>query len=119
LSAGSNEYSDGIFEYQAKALIGTRTFFKQVTVKTLTPMDKNKIYMLHAQQQRPIELLPFIRLMESPKTQENAIYFYNRMVGDEVRWLSYHFDKESEIIRPDSAVDSAIKLLQPPTKDEV
>jgi hypothetical protein len=114
LSAGSNEYSDGIFEYQVKALMGTRTPFKEMTVKTLTPMDRNKIYILHTQQQRPTEILPFIRLMESPKTQANAIYFYNRMVGDKVRWLSYHFDKESEIIRLDREVSSAIRLLQPP-----
>ena len=55
--------------------------------------------------------------MPSPKTQENAIYFYNRMKGDEVRWISYHFDKESEIISPDSEVTSAIKLLQAPVGD--
>jgi hypothetical protein len=55
--------------------------------------------------------------MESPKTQANAVYFYNRMQGNEVRWVSYHFDKESEIIRPDSAVNSAVKLLLPSSSE--
>ncbi len=113
LSPMGSEYSEGIFEYQVKALVGTRTPFKQVIVRTLTPMDKSKMYVLHPQQKYPVELLPFIRLMESPKTQANAVYFYNRIQGNEVRWVSYHFDKESEIIRPDSAVNSAVKLLLP------
>ncbi len=51
--------------------------------------------------------------MPSPKTQANAIYFYNRMNGKDVRWVSYHFEQESEIIAPDSGIDSAIILLQP------
>jgi len=76
-------------------------------------MDKSKMYALHFQQQHPVELLPFVRLMEGPKTQANAVYFYNRMLGNEVRWVSYHFDKESEIISPDNAVNSAVKLLMP------
>jgi len=113
LSPMKNEYSEGIFEYQVKAIMGTRTPFQQVTVKTLVPMDKSNIYILHPQQQRPLELLPFIRLMESPKTQANAMYFYNRIINGKVRWVSYHFDEESEIIRRDSAVDSAIMLLIP------
>lgn len=117
LSPMGSEYSEGIFEYQVKALVGTRTPFKQVIVRTLTPMDKSKMYVLHPQQQYPVELLPFIRLMESPKTQANAVYFYNRMQGNEVRWVSYHFDKESEIIRPDSAVNSAVKLLLPSSSE--
>lgn len=107
------QYSEGIFEYQVRSLVGSRIPFKQVIVRTLKPMDKSKLYTLHFQQQHPVELLPFVRLMESPKTQENAFYFYNRMDGDKVRWVSYHFDKESEIIRPDIMINSAIKLLMP------
>lgn len=114
LSPQSSVFNDGIFEYKVKALIGTNSRFDEVRVSTLTPMDVKDIYILHAQQQHPMKLQPFIRLMESPKTQADAIYFYNRMIGDSVRWVSYHFDRESEIIRPDSAVSSAIKLLQPP-----
>jgi hypothetical protein len=118
LLPGANEYSDGVYEYKARALMGANSRFREVLVKSLLPMDKNKIYILHAQQQKPIEILPFVKLMPSPKTQANAIYFYNRMMVKDVRWVSYHFEQESEIIAPDSTVGSAIALLLPPIKPQ-
>jgi len=118
LSPEKTEYSEGIFEYQVKALVGTRTPFKEKTVRTVKPMDRDTIYILHTEQQNPVKLLSFIRLMESPTTQANTIYFYNRMRGDKVRWVSYHYDKDSDIDkRTDNAVTSAIKLLQAPIGD--
>lgn len=113
LSPGSSDYSEGVFYYQARALVGTRTPFKKVAVETLTPMDKRKLYLLHENQKRPVELLPFFKLMESPRTQQNACYFYNRILGDEVRWVSYHFDSDAEVICPDDEVHSALSLLRP------
>lgn len=114
ISPLSSEYINGIYEYKVKVIMGTRTLFKETIKKTLKPMDSQNLYILHDKQQQPVKLLPFIRLMESPRTQENAIYFYNRMKGDEVRWISYHFDKDYEIFGQDSSVSSAIKLLQSP-----
>ena len=111
LSPESSEFCEGIYYYKAKALMGTRTTFKKVTVETLTPMDKRKLYLIHSNQSKPIMLLPFIRLMESPKTQQNACYFYNRVNKEGVRWISYHFESEAEIVRPDDEVISTISLL--------
>ena len=113
LSPESSEYSEGIYYYQTKALMGTRTIFKKESVKTLTPMDKQKLYLIHDNQLKPIELLPFIRLMESPKTQQNACYFYNRLNKEGVRWISYHFESEADIIRPDDELRSTLLLLRP------
>ena len=81
-------------------------------METLTPMDKNGIYLLSEGQQRPLKLLPFMRMMESPKTEQNACYFYNRVEKDRVRWISYHFEAEPEITRPDDEVLKALSLLQ-------
>jgi hypothetical protein len=111
LSPESNEFCEGIYYYKAKNLMGTRTTFKKITVKTLTPMDKRKLYLIHSNQFKPIMLLPFIRLMESPKTQQNACYFYNRVNKEGVRWVSYHFESEAVIVRPDDEVISTISLL--------
>jgi len=112
-SPGSNEYSEGIYEYEAKLLRGARTPFQEIKVNTLNPMDTKKLYLLCADQLHPTELLPFFRIMESPSTQQNACYFYNRLKGDNVRWISYHFEDEAEIIRSDDEVMSAISLLRP------
>jgi hypothetical protein len=112
LSPESNEYTDGIFHYQVKALMGTRTTFKKVGVETLTPMDKHKLYLLHNNQLRPVELLPLFRLKESPRTQQNACYFYSRLVGEDVRWVSYHFEGEAELVCADNELRAALSLLR-------
>lgn len=111
LSPESNEYCDGIYYYKAKALTGTRPPFKTVKVETSIPMDKRNLYLIHSNQSTPIVIRPFIRIMESPKTQQKACYFYNRVVKDGVRWLSYHFESESEIVCQDAEVISTISLL--------
>ena len=112
LSPESSKYSKGIHDYQVKALMGTRTTFKKESVKTLTPMDKQELYLIHDNQLKPIKLLPFIRLMESPKTQQNACYFYNRLNKEGVRWVSYHFESEAEIVCPDDEIRSTLLLLR-------
>jgi hypothetical protein len=93
--------------------MGTRTTFKKESVKTLTPMDKQELYLIHDNQLKPIELLPFIRLMEGPKTEQNACYFYNRLNKEGVRWVSYHFESEAEIVCPDDELRSTLSLLRP------
>ena len=114
LLPGIAKYSGGIFDYQVKALVGTRTPFKKIMVKTLVAMEDEKLYLLHANQQRPVELLPFIRLIGSPETEPNACYFYNRQDKDRVRWVSYHFDSNPEVYSPATEVMSAISLICPP-----
>lgn len=111
LSPKTNEYVDGLFEYTVKVLKGTRTEFKEVLVKTKTPMDKNKLYLLSDLQLTPMRVLPFGKLMSSPKTEQNAFYFYSRFDNDGVRWVSYHFEKEAEINQPDSEFVGLMKEL--------
>ena len=112
LSPEASEHIDGLFYYQVKALMGTRTTFKKVRVKTLTPMDKHKLYLLHNNQLRPVKLLPFFRLKESPRTQQDACYFYSRLVGEDVRWVSYHFEGEAELVCADNELRAALSLLR-------
>jgi hypothetical protein len=114
ISPQGSEYRDGIYYYQVKVLAGTRTTFKKQMVETLKPMDSRKLYILHVNQFIPIELLPFVRLMESPKTQQNACYFYNRLSNGEIRWVSYYFEPESEVSsRNNPEFEKALTLLRP------
>ncbi len=81
-------------------------------------MDKRQLYLLHNNEQKPVDLLPFIRFMSSPETQQNACYFYNRIKqNNEVRWVSYHFDSDAEIVSLDNEVISAISLLRTANND--
>lgn len=77
--------------------MGTRQPFKQSLVETTIPLDNQKLYLRHGNNLEPMELLPFVRMMPSPSTQQNACYFYNKVDGENVRWVSYHFDRESDI----------------------
>ena len=77
-------------------------------------MEDEKLYLLHANQQTPVELVPFVRMLASPEQEQNACYFYNRQEGNQVRWVSYHFDNQPEVYRPAEEVTSAISLICPP-----
>jgi hypothetical protein len=80
---------------------------------TLTPMDTRKLYFLPIDQLRPLELLPFFRLMTGPITKQEACYFYSRFNGGNVRWVSYHFEGENEINLPDANLEATLDLLKP------
>lgn len=113
LLPGRSNYSQGINYYEVRALMGTRPPFREVEVETLEQMDANKLYLLHTNQKRPIELLPFIRLIEEPVTKLPACYFYSRVKSNKVRWVSYHFQPASEHWSSYDEMESAISLLYP------
>lgn len=111
VSPKTSEYMDGLFEYKVKSLKGTRHEFKELIVKTKSPMDKSKLYLLSDLQYTPMEILPFGKLMSSPKTEQNAFYFYSRFDNNGVRWVSYHFEKEAEVHQHDPEVIGLMKEL--------
>jgi hypothetical protein len=86
------DFDRGIYHTNASLLMGTRTVFKKILVNTIVPMEKNRLYLLSDRQTVPLKLLPLVRIMESPTTEQNACYFYNRVERDGVRWISYHFE---------------------------
>lgn len=104
---------ENLFETTCKILKGTRSKFKQEEIRTSQKMSSNKLYLLPENQFRPIELLPFVQMREAPRTQQNACYFYNRIEGDKVRLVSYHYDKEEEVFIERENMASFIQLLNP------
>jgi len=111
LSPKTSEYVDGIYDYTVKAIKGTRTEFRERVIQSMIPLDKKKLYMLPELQLRPIEILPFGKFMSSPKTEQNAFYFYSRFNNDGVRWVSYHFEKEADVTFPDPELVGMMKEL--------
>lgn len=104
---------ENLFETTCKILKGTRSKFKQEEIKTSRRLSSGKLYLLPENQFRPIELLPFVQMREAPRTQQNACYFYNRIEGDKVRLVSYHYDKEEELFIERENMASFIQLLNP------
>jgi hypothetical protein len=93
---GQCRYAGGVFTYQAKRLMGTRTPFETIEQTTVEGMEDGRLHLLATDEGRALELMPFIRVMPSPKTEANACYYFNRMEGDQQRYVSYHFESESE-----------------------
>ncbi len=93
-----------------KELIGARTPFNEVTIKSLILLDRKKLYLCNSEQTKPLELLPFIKFVEV----SDAIYFYTSIESKDVRWISYHFDKEAELKQPaDNELFKAFEFLKP------
>lgn len=110
LSPTTSSFEDGIFTFNAKELIGARTPFNEITIKSLIPLDRKKLYLSNSQQTKPLELLPFIKFIEA----SDAIYFYTSIESKDVRWVSYHFDKEAELKQPaDNELFKAFDFLKP------
>ena len=56
--------------------------------------------------------LHFLSMMPSPRTEEIACYFYNPVEKDVVRGVSYHFEKDSDMISPDPSVLTLIRQVE-------
>lgn len=105
----TSSFEGGLFTYNAKELVGARTPFNEVSIVSLIPLDKNKLYLLHSQQTKPIELLPFIKYFEA----KEALYFYLSVESKNIRWVSYHYDKEPELLQPaDTEIFKALDYLK-------
>ena len=62
-------------------------------------------------EQRTLKLLPLVKVMPSPKTEENACYFYNRQQKDGIRFLSYHFESDSDVVQEFADAAEALRKL--------
>ncbi|RQD82000.1 MAG: hypothetical protein D5R96_06105 [Methanocalculus sp. MSAO_Arc2] len=114
---GAGEYHDGIFTYQVKSLTGSRPRFQVTTISSLIPLDTRKLYLYPRDSGEPLELLPFFRLVEHPATGEPAWYFYNRIEGKRVRWVSYHYEAVSEFEEDNEEVYAMMRHLRLITGD--
>jgi len=96
-----------IFDLTAMILKGPNSAFRRQQVKLTEALDTARLYLIDDGNDRALELVPFIRVIAAT-TGQDACYFYNRIDGAEVRWVSYHFHPEPELQLPD---DDVIELL--------
>lgn len=114
LKPGSFTYSGGIFNLVCTNLTGTRSAFRKQRLEVGQLLDSGRLYLLNTGSMRSLELVPLIRVIAGLKTGEDAIYFYNRCTRDGVRWVSYHFPAEPELMLEDRDVDKLLSDLQSP-----
>lgn len=109
VSAKQGELEEGIWTFTAKELVGAKSPFKETEIKSLVGLDKKKLYLIHTNQNKPVELLPFVKFIEI----NDAVYFYTSIESKNVRWISYHFDKDPELNQPaDNELYKAFDFLK-------
>lgn len=102
-----------VYSTTCRLIKGTRSKFKHVEIQTNKQLSSKALYLLHEDQFSPLEVLPLVQMRETPRTEQDACYFYNRIDGNKVRLVSYHFDKEAELFDPIAPISNVFKILNP------
>lgn len=113
---GAGRFSSGIHTYQAERLMGSRTPFKRFPTTTSEAMEDRELYLVGRGDLKPLKLLPLIKVMASPKSAQNACYFYNRAQDEGLRFVSYHFEAEAEVVDAFDDTARALDAIWPQSK---
>jgi len=98
IQPGSMSYRAGIHHIQCKRVMGTRSApFEEVVHESNMPLETDALYLFDSIRRTGLKLQPFVEVIPSPERQAVACFIFNRVDKDQTRWISYHFDKESEI----------------------
>jgi hypothetical protein len=100
------QFRQGMFHHRARRLIGPNSIFRTRDLDSVVPLDSEYLYVVDADgvAAGALQVLPFFRVMASPETEQNAIYFYSSRGRDGLlRYVSYHFEAQ-----PESAIDDPV-----------
>lgn len=99
----------GTLETKVDLLVGTGMPFRQTKIVTTDPLDSEMLYVVHAEGPSSMRLLPLVRMMPSPPGTNVACYFYNRVEGDDLRYVSYYYEGDPEaVVSHNDASSSAV-----------
>lgn len=112
LLPGTCRMRNGEFHFDAKRIMGTRTPFPTETVVVGEAMEDSHLYLKSPDESRGLKLLPLVKVMPSPRTEDNACYFYNRVQSNGIRFLSYYFEADAEVVDDFSDVGAALDGLK-------
>jgi hypothetical protein len=91
--------------------MGTRTPFAIDTVEVSEAMEDGHLHFKSPDEKRGLRLLPLVKIMPSPKTEENACYFFSSEGKEGHRFLSYHYQAESEVTHSFDDVANTLSSL--------
>lgn len=103
----------GVFENEIAILMGSNSEFLKETRAMSTWLDVEQLYLARKDVGRALQLLPLVKVGPSPRSAKNACYFFNRVEGDGVRFISYHFTDTPELKEgPSDAANETIRFLE-------
>lgn len=112
LQPGAIRYKAGTYHINCKRIIGTRSApFEEREYESSIPLETDCLHLFDSASRTGLKLQPFVEVIPSPERQALACFIFNRVDKDGARWVSYHFDQESEITHPSSGVLSALSRL--------
>ncbi|MDY0142593.1 MAG: hypothetical protein RBR97_11940 [Bacteroidales bacterium] len=74
-------------------LSGSKMPFSEEELNLVEMLDTDKMYMIHRNQPRALELIPLVKV----KMNTGASYFYSSVESSKMRWISYHYEQEPEL----------------------
>jgi hypothetical protein len=104
-------FSAGIYKYRLQRVTGRSAPFEQFGAELAQPLEDGNLYFLGEDERVALRLIPLVRVMASPASAENACYFYSRQQPDGIRFVSYHFDREAEVVNQFPETTSALAML--------
>ena len=119
IQPGASIYSQDLFAVNSRRLMGVRCNpFERRTYESEDPLETGALYLFDSVSRRGLKLLPFVTVMPSPEQSADACYVLSR-AGDGVnpRWVSYHFEAESQISIHVDGVSEALQRLTHFTDD--
>jgi hypothetical protein len=112
---GEGAYRKGINEYTRAWLVaGPTAPFPKARLEAFEQLESDELYVVDATDEpvrAGLKLAPLVRLREAPRGEENACYFYNRVAGEDVEFVSHHFERESRITERDAEALAFLRRL--------
>jgi len=86
----------GLFENEVSIQMGSNSEFLKENRSMSIWLDVERLYLYKKGSPGALKLLPLIQVGPSPRSAKNACYFFSRVESDGVRFVSHHYDVESE-----------------------
>lgn len=102
--------SGGTWQTTVDALVGSGVPFRQKRIVTTNPLDSEYLHLIHAGGPSSLQLLPLVKMLPGPSNANIACYFYNRVDGDRLRYVSYYFEEAPEASIGGSDVATGVVL---------
>ena len=111
IRAGHGGNHGGVITTSVEWLTGSRSLFRKGKVALREWPEENGLYLLEDGASLALQLNPLFSLQRAPELVEDACYFYDRIEDGVIRWISFHFEPQPEIMRADPSVASLIDEL--------
>jgi hypothetical protein len=93
-------------------LTGSNARFEVVERSLLDCLVRRELYLLSANSERALRLLPLVRLGVSSEEHRDACYFFSRVDGDGPHFVSYHYAPIPDTLVQTKSVLETLSLFQ-------